>query len=201
MRKDSRRSRVERMLPLTIPLSSAMAIGCAAFLLGVQGRLTIDLDIGRTWRRLGPLEQDIAAPVETVFDVVAAPYLGRTPKAIENKLRVIERGADLVLAEHFTPVTRHLHATTLETVSFERPGLITFRLMRGPVAAVTETFEILPTSVGTHFVYTGEMGADLWLLGRWWTGIVGRKWEATVEGSVGAIKVEAERRAAVTHRA
>jgi hypothetical protein len=31
-------------------------------------------------------------------------YLGRTPHALRGKLQVIERGADLVLAAHFTPV-------------------------------------------------------------------------------------------------
>jgi hypothetical protein len=30
-------------------------------------------------RPLGPFSIDIAAPAGTVFDVIAAPYLGRTP--------------------------------------------------------------------------------------------------------------------------
>ena len=29
-----------------------------------------------------------------VFDVVAAPYLRRTPRALESKLHVVERGQD-----------------------------------------------------------------------------------------------------------
>jgi hypothetical protein len=37
---------------------------------------------------------------------------------------------------------------------------------------------------------------DLWTLGRWWGDRVARKWEAAVEESLSAVKVEAERRAA-----
>jgi hypothetical protein len=43
---------------------------------------------------LGPLRMSIAAPRETVFDVIAAPYLGRTPRAMGAKLDVLERGSD-----------------------------------------------------------------------------------------------------------
>jgi hypothetical protein len=71
-------------------------------------------------RPLGPLSWQIEAPPEVVFEVIAAPYLERTPRALKSKLRVIERGADMVLAEHFTQVGR-LVTTTLETVRFERP--------------------------------------------------------------------------------
>ncbi len=38
------------------------------------------------------------------------------------KLRVLQRGKDMVLAEHYTPVHGgRLTATTLETVTFDRP--------------------------------------------------------------------------------
>jgi len=39
------------------------------------------------------------------------------------------------------------------------------------------------------------MAADLWRLGQWWARVVGDRWEATVAGSLDAIKAEAERRA------
>lgn len=54
--------------------------------------------------RLGPQPVDIAAPREAVFDVIAQPYLGRTTRAMREKVRVLERGSDMVLAAHFTPV-------------------------------------------------------------------------------------------------
>jgi hypothetical protein len=72
-------------------------------LLLVRGALTLDLRIGRRTRRLGPLTERIAAPPETVFDVIAAPYLGKTPRAMKDKLdrplratpsRLVPRPAD-----------------------------------------------------------------------------------------------------------
>jgi hypothetical protein len=39
-----------------------------------------------------------------VFDVSAAPCLGRTPRAMAGKLQVPQRGTGMVLAEHHTPV-------------------------------------------------------------------------------------------------
>jgi hypothetical protein len=90
----------------------------------VRGALTIDLRIGRSLRPLGPLTIGIDAPREVVFDVISAPYLGRT------------RGR-----------------------------------------------------------FSGELGTDLWALGRWWGGVVARKWEAAVRASLDGVKEEAERRA------
>ena len=69
-----------------------------------SGMVTVDLGVGRRVRALGPVRRQIAAPREVVFDVIAGPYLGRTPRALEDKLEVWERGSDMVLAAHFTPV-------------------------------------------------------------------------------------------------
>ena len=135
----------------------------------------------------------IEAPREVVFDVISAPYLGRTPRALERKLKVLERGEGMVLAEHFTHASR-LVTTTVETVRFERPSAVYFRLLRGPVPHVVETFELRETEAGTDLHYAGELGTDLWALGQWWGDIVARRWEATVRESLDAVKVEAERR-------
>jgi Polyketide cyclase / dehydrase and lipid transport len=172
----------------------AAALGGVPALL-VRGALTIDLGIGRTLRPLGPLSWQIEAPPEVVFEVIAAPYIERTPRALQAKLRVVERGADMVLAEHFTQVGR-LVATTLETVRFERPHRVSFRLVRGPVPHVAEQFLLRETDTGTDLEYSGELGTDLWLLGRWWGERVARRWEAAVRRSLAAVKAEAERRAA-----
>jgi hypothetical protein len=170
--------------------------GAAAGLYGlvVRGDLTIDLGIGRSLRPLGPIAVRIAAPRDVVFDVIAAPYLRRTPRALERKLEVVERGEDMVLAAHFTDAGR-LVATTLETVRFEPPGQIHFRLVRGPVPHVVESFLLSEDGTETELEYTGELGTDLWALGRWWGERVGPRWEAAVRGSLAAIKAEAERRA------
>ncbi|MEX2210368.1 MAG: SRPBCC family protein [Gaiellaceae bacterium] len=161
--------------------------------LAVRGALTLDLGIGRTTRPLGPLTRQVAAPPETVFDVIARPYLERTPRALQDKLEVWERGSDMVLAAHFTPVGSTV-ATTLETVRFERPSRVTFRLVRGPVPHVAESFELRASGGGTELTWRGELGADLWVLGRWWGGRVARAWEAAVASSLETISAEAERR-------
>jgi hypothetical protein len=171
------------------------------YVLAARGSLVVDVGIGRRIRRLGPFTLTIAAPPETVFDVVAKPYLGRTPKAMEHKLHVIERGQDMALAAHYTPVFgSFLTATTIETVRFERPGRITFRLLRGPVPHVVETFELRPVENGTEFEYDGEMGADFWRLGEWWSRAVGQRWERAVQESLDTMRAEAERRSSVGHR-
>ena len=172
-----------------------VGVGMVVYRLLVQGALTLDTAIGRRTRRLGPIHLDIAATPETVFDIIAAPYLGKTPKAMEDKIRVLERGSDLVLAEHFTHVCGGMTTTTVETVRFERPRRIYFRLLRGPVPYVVETFELEPSNTGTTFTYTGEMGADFWGLGRWWANKVAGPWDSAVEASLASVKEEAERQA------
>jgi len=187
------------------PGSRAAALGCVAltglggcaFLL-VRGALTIDLGVGRRTRELGPLKAEIMAEPEVAFDVVAEPYLGRTPRAMNDKLRVVERSSDMVIAEHYTPVLGGRSvSTTVESVRFERPRLIHFRLLRGPVPLVTETFEFKPgrTLATTDFEYRGELSTDLWSVGAWWGRVVARRWETAVSGSIESIRVEAERRA------
>jgi hypothetical protein len=174
---------------------SALAGACVGYVLVVRGALTLDLGVGRRIRPLGPLRLGISAPRETVFDVVAAPYLARTPRALGAELEVLERGSDMVLAAHFTPLGRGLTATTVETVRFERPDRVSFRLVRGPVPYVLESFELRAIDGGTELEYRGELGTDLWRLGAWWGGRVAGPWVRTVEESFARIRAEAERRA------
>ncbi len=179
------------------PTTAAAVAGLAAtgYALTVRGALTLDLGIGRRVRPLGLAPLHIAAPPDTVFDVIAAPYLGRTPRAMAAKLEVLERGTDMVLAAHFTPLGGGLTATTVETVRFERPRRVSFRLVRGPVPFVVETFELRPSGGGTELTYAGELGTDLWAVGAWWGRVVARSWERTVAESLAGIREESERRA------
>lgn len=186
------RGRGGRRIALTLGALVGGAAGVRALL--ARGMVTIDLGVGRSVRPLGPIVVSIAAPRELVFDVVSSPYLGRTPRALAKKLKVLERGADMVLAAHFTQ-TRGFVTTTVETVRFERPSHIHFRLVRGPVPHVEEQFLLRETAAGTELEYLGELGSDLWGLGRWWGTTVARRWEAAVESSLEAVKLEAERRA------
>lgn len=177
------------------PLAAALA-ALGGYVLLVKGALTLDLGVGRRMRPLGPIARTIAAPPEVVFDVIAAPYLGRTPRAMKDTLEVWERGSDMALAAHFTAVGR-LTTTTVETVCFERPHRVSFRLLRGPVPHVVETYELREGPQGTEFLYSGELGTDLWALGRWWGDRVAAPWERAVAQSLKAIQAEAERRARV----
>jgi hypothetical protein len=162
----------------------------------VRGALTLDLGVGRRVRPLGPLRVRIRAPREVVFDVISTPYLGKAPRALANKLEVLERGRDLVLAAHFTNVGRRLTTTTVETVRFARPERVAFRLVRGPVPHVLESYELRELDGETDFEYRGELGTDLWALGEWWGAHVVREWEHAVATSVEAVRSESERRAA-----
>lgn len=169
-------------------------VGVTGYRLLVGGKLTLDTGIGRTTRPLGPLEQAIDAPRERVFDLIAAPYLGRTPRALAREITVLERGADMVLAAHHTPVGGGLVATTVETVRFDRPATVDFRLVRGPVPQVVERFTLHDEGGATRLEYTGELGTDFWGAGRWWGDKVAATWEATVRGSLERLRDEAERR-------
>jgi hypothetical protein len=182
---------------MTIALRAAVtgSLLAAGAALVARAGLTLDIGIGRRIRPLGPIALDIAAPPEVIFDVIAAPYLGRTPRALRGKLEVIERGADLVLAAHLTRVAPGLTVTTVETVRFERPHRISFRLVKGPVPHVLERYELRPSETGTAFEYRGELGTDLWALGAIWGDVVAASWEQTVEGTLQSVRAEAERRA------
>ena len=175
--------------------AAAGSLLAASAALVARAGLTLDIGVGRRLRPLGPIALDIAAPPDVVFDVIAAPYLGRTPRAMRGKLEVLERGADLVLAAHFTRVAPGLTVTTVETVRFERPHRISFRLVKGPVPHVLERYELRPSETGTAFEYHGELGTDLWALGAWWAALVAPSWERTVATSLYGVRAEAERRA------
>ncbi len=82
-------------------LSAPIAALAGAYVLVVRGALTLALGVGRRVRPLGPITRTILAPPEVVFDVISGPYLGRTPQAMHDKLRVWERGSDMVLHQTF----------------------------------------------------------------------------------------------------
>lgn len=167
----------------------------------VGGALTLDIGWGRRVRPLGPLSVRVAAHREDLFDLLAQPYLGRAPRALQEKVQVLERGTDMVLAAHRTTVGKRLTAVTVETVRFTRPERIDFRLLRGPVPHVVEHFLLTAESEGvTQLDYHGEMGTDGWAIGAWWGRLVAHKWEAAVAATLASVKAEAERRSAGPRR-
>jgi hypothetical protein len=177
-------------------LTAAGSVAALGYYLVVTGKLTADTGWGRRTRALGPFGIDIAAPAGPVFDVFAEPYLGRTPRALAGVLQVLQRGTDMVLAEHYTPVHGgRLTAATLETVTFDRPRRVDFRLVRGPVPHVAEQFALTEHDGATRLEYSGELGTDFGAAGQWWGDRVAAAWEAVVHASFASIGAEAERRA------
>jgi len=175
---------------------TAVGATAAGVYLGlVTGAVAPDLGLGRRTRPLGPTVVTIAAPREVVFDVIAQPYVGRRTRAMESKITILAAGSDLVLAAHRTPIRGRLEAVTVETVHLQRPTRVDFRLVRGPVPHVVETFDLQPVGVGTQLTYTGELGTDLWAIGARWGDLVADRWEAAVAETLEAVRVEAERRA------
>jgi hypothetical protein len=180
------------LVVVSVALGLLLAVLIGAWLIG---RLTIDLGWGRTRHALGPIELMIDAPRAVVFDVVASPYLGRTPRELREQLEVLERGSDLVVAAHHTRLSL-LTSTTVESVRFEAPERISFRLLRGVAPSVTEEFTFEETDARTVMGYRGELAMDFWIFGR----LAGRflvkpTWEKVVRSHLGDVKAMAEERA------
>jgi len=161
------------------------------FLLFAMGRLGLDLDWGRSRHELGPITIEIAAPVELVFEILEAPYVGR---ARGEGIEVLARGEDMVVASHLTKV--HFYtARTVEVIELERPERIRFRHLHGPVPHALEAFELTGEGERTTLRYGGELGIDFFVLGR----VAGRRWvvpqwERVVRAHLEEVKERAEAR-------
>ena len=172
----------------------ATMLAVVGYRLLVSGALTVDTGWGRRSRPLGPQIVRVAATRDTVYDLLAQPYVGRVTRALQEKVQVLERGTDMVVAAHRTNVGRGRVAVTVESVRFQPPERIDFRLLRGPVPHVVEHFLVVSESPGlTRIEYGGELATDGWKPGAWWGRLVANKWEATVAATLSAVKTEAER--------
>ena len=184
------------LIGLAVAFGAAFAILVSAWL---AGRLTIDLGWGRSLHPLGPIESTIEAPRDVVFDVLAAPYLGRVPKSVREQIEVLDRGTDLVVAAHHTRLRTHT-STTVESVRFEGPSRISFRLLRGVSPHVVEEFVLEDEGGVTRFRYSGELAMDFWAVGK----LAGRHlvkptWERVVARHIDQVKGAAEERARGPH--
>lgn len=175
---------------LVVVLLASVAGG---FLLLAMGRLHLDLGWGRSIHRLGPITTRIAAPSELVFEMIAAPYLGRTPGG--SGIDVLMRGEDVVVAAHDTRV--HFYtARTVEAVSFDPPERVGFTHLTGPVPHAVEEFVLRKVDGETELHYEGEIGIDFFAFGRiaarhW----VRPQWERVVREHLDDLKLRAEQRA------
>ncbi len=166
-------------------VAAALALGAYEGL--VRGAVTLDLGIGRRVQPLGPRTWLLPAPRERVFELVAAAYAERRPRALQAKVEIWERGEDMVLAAHRTRVGRRT-VVTVETVRLEPPALIAFRLVRGPVPHVAETFELEEADGGATLTWRGELGTDLGPVGAFWGRRVAAAWEAAVAASIAEVR-------------
>ena len=98
-------------------VAGAAAIGAYVGL--VTGRLTLDLGVGRRTRPLSPVALDIAG----------ADADGQ-PRAMQEKVEILERAGQMVLAAHRTTVGSGLTAVTVETVTLDPPHRMGFRPLR-----------------------------------------------------------------------
>ncbi len=187
-----------------VGLALALAILLATLVwLWLLGRLTLDLGWGRSRIPLGPIEMAVEAQPDVVYEIVASPYLGRTPRELRSSLEVLEQGSGLVVAAHRTRLSGFT-STTVESVRFEPLERVTFRLLRGIAPSGREEFSFTATTTGTVFRYQGELEMALWLLGR----LAGRHliaptWERVVRQHMQDIKRIAEdraRRSPITRR-
>jgi hypothetical protein len=170
-----------------------VAWSAALFLALAMGRLHLDLGVGRSLHQLGPITATIRAPRELVFELIAAPYLGRAPV---TGIEVLAGSDELVVARHRTRV--HFYtAQTTEAIDFTPPARVGFRHLGGPVPHALEEFVLEETDAGTELRYSGEIGIDFFILGRiaarhW----VRPQWERVVSAHIEDLTARAEARAA-----
>jgi hypothetical protein len=176
-----------------------IAVLAMVYLATVTGALVLDTGWGRRLRPLGPLSMEIAADRDTVYALLTQPYLGRATRALSDKVHVLERGSDMVLAAHRTPMRGRLVAVTVETVTFTPGVRIDFRLLRGPVPHVVERFTLTDTEAGCRLDYDGELGTDFGAVGAWWGRIVAHQWQTVVAATMTSVKAEAQRQQARRH--
>jgi hypothetical protein len=170
-----------------------LALSAGLFLALAMGRLHLDLGLGRSFHQLGPITATIRAPRELVFEIIAAPYLGRSSVP---GIEVLARGEGLVVARHETRV--HFYtAQTTEAIDLTPPTRVGFRHLSGPVPHALEEFALEQTDLGTELRYSGEIGIDFFILGRiaarhW----VRPQWEGVVSAHIHDVRQRAEARAA-----
>jgi hypothetical protein len=171
-----------------------LCLSAGLFLLLAMGRIHLDLGWGRSIHELGPIEVAIRAPRHLVLELISAPYL--RPAAATPEIEVLARSGDLVVAAHYTKV--HFYtARTVETVEFDPPDRVSFKLLAGPVPHAVEHFILEERGGVTELRYGGELGIDFFFLGRlagrYW---VKAQWERAVRAHFDDLRERAEQLAA-----
>ena len=175
-------------------LAALIVVSSAALFLALaMGRMHLDLGVGRSYHQLGPITATIRAPRELVYEVISAPYLGRSRAP---GLEILARSEHLAVARHHTKVHFYTSQTT-EIVELTPPTRVSFRHLCGPVPHALEELVLEQTDAGTELRYSGELGIDFYILGR----IAGRywvrpQWERVVAAHIEDLRQRAEAKAA-----
>jgi hypothetical protein len=92
----------------------------------VTGALVIDTGWGRRLQPLGPISVDIAADRKSVYGLLIQPYFGGATHALADKVQVVERGSNVVLAAHRTPSAAGWSLSRWKRYGSHRPNASTF---------------------------------------------------------------------------
>ncbi len=107
---------------------------------------------------VGPIELDVAAPAELVYQMLAA--IGQGAQRPDDRAEILERNGDALVAAFWTrarlPLGLSRVVRTLESVAFSPPNRIDYEHLDGPVRGLRESITVEPLDAHRcHLVYLG----------------------------------------------
>ena len=149
---------------------------------------------------LHPHTTVINAPRELVYQMMSSFGRGKLKGDNNESSRVVSRDGDKVIAEFRTSTGRRTH-TTLEEVTLQPPGRITFRHLEGPLEYAVEEFLFHDVDGRTELIHRGEFIWRSWPFLGWLAGwfYIRPRFERVLERHMDQIKTAAESRAARSH--
>ena len=142
----------------------------------------------------------IKAPRELVYQKMSSIGQGRLKGDSSESSRVISRDGNNIVAEFRTRSGLFTY-TTIEQVTLEPPGRITFVHLKSPLQYAQEEFLFNDVDSGTEMVHSGEFTWHRfpligWLVGRLY---VKPMFERVLQKHMHQIKIACEARAARSH--
>ena len=105
--------------------------------------------------RLSSHRVRIRAPLELVFQMMSSFGRGRVNGEKGESSRVLQRSGDEMTVE-FRTRAGGLTITTIERVTLDAPGRITFEHVKGPLQQAREEFILSEVEGGTELEHRGE---------------------------------------------
>ena len=149
---------------------------------------------------LKPIDVEVAAPREMVFQILSAIGNGQIPGSQGDSARVLSRDGNTIIAEFHTRAGRRTFVTE-EEVTLYPPERITFRHLKGPLSYVWEEITLEARGAATVLRHRGEFSVNNWPVLGW---LIGRLYvkplfERVVSDHFNRIKEAAEGRAIRSH--